>query len=184
VRCHSASATAVLEKELLLPARKQGPAWWIWPAGEAAGRGGGVVAAGAPRRRWRSSQAGRSAAARRRRPRQVKAKVTGAPRAGRWREISATGPAHLRFLRIRHRGDARDTSRDLRQILAGGGAPMAVYCKLIQSSLLFLFTDCSCLSQSFTERQSKTEAKNEGLLSSFQSELDHSLGVLHKTVVG
>ncbi|RCV45384.1 hypothetical protein SETIT_9G449500v2 [Setaria italica] len=34
------------------------------------------------------------------------------------------------------------------------------------------------------ERQSKTEAKNEGLLSSFRAELDHSLGVLHKTVVG
>ncbi|XP_062210790.1 kinesin-like protein KIN-5B isoform X2 [Phragmites australis] len=34
------------------------------------------------------------------------------------------------------------------------------------------------------ERQSKTEAENEGLLSGFRSELDHSLGVLHNTVVG
>ncbi|KAL6649688.1 hypothetical protein ACP70R_013912 [Stipagrostis hirtigluma subsp. patula] len=34
------------------------------------------------------------------------------------------------------------------------------------------------------ERQSKTEAKNEGLLSDFRSELDRSLGVLQNTVVG
>ncbi|OEL12845.1 Kinesin-like protein KIN-5B [Dichanthelium oligosanthes] len=34
------------------------------------------------------------------------------------------------------------------------------------------------------ERQSKTEAANEGLLSSFRAELDHSLGVLRNTVVG
>jgi kinesin family member 11 len=30
----------------------------------------------------------------------------------------------------------------------------------------------------------KTEAENEGLLSDFQSELDHSLGVLQSTVFG
>ncbi|XP_066353038.1 kinesin-like protein KIN-5B [Miscanthus floridulus] len=34
------------------------------------------------------------------------------------------------------------------------------------------------------ERQSKTEAKNKGLLSGFWAELDRSLGVLHATVVG
>ncbi|CAL4913850.1 unnamed protein product [Urochloa decumbens] len=34
------------------------------------------------------------------------------------------------------------------------------------------------------ERQSKSEAANKGLLSSFRAELDHSLGVLHNTVVG
>ncbi|CAL4938806.1 unnamed protein product [Urochloa decumbens] len=34
------------------------------------------------------------------------------------------------------------------------------------------------------ERQSKTEAANEGLLSRFRVELDHSLGVLHNTVLG
>uniref|UniRef100_A0A0A9FUF8 GSVIVT01025610001 n=1 Tax=Arundo donax TaxID=35708 RepID=A0A0A9FUF8_ARUDO len=34
------------------------------------------------------------------------------------------------------------------------------------------------------ERQSKTEAENEGLLSGFRSELDRSLGVLHNTVAG
>ncbi|KAG2541673.1 hypothetical protein PVAP13_9NG694500 [Panicum virgatum] len=34
------------------------------------------------------------------------------------------------------------------------------------------------------ERQSKTEAANEGLLSSFRDELDQCLGVLQKTVVG
>ncbi|PAN50296.1 hypothetical protein PAHAL_9G510800 [Panicum hallii] len=35
-----------------------------------------------------------------------------------------------------------------------------------------------------SERQSKTEAANEGLLSSFRDALDQSLGVLHNTVVG
>ncbi|CAD6210663.1 unnamed protein product [Miscanthus lutarioriparius] len=34
------------------------------------------------------------------------------------------------------------------------------------------------------ERQSKTEAENKGLLSGFWAELDHSLGVLHATVIG
>lgn len=34
------------------------------------------------------------------------------------------------------------------------------------------------------ERQSKTEAGNKGLLFDFQSQLDHSLGLLHNTVVG
>ncbi|CAN6295557.1 unnamed protein product [Urochloa humidicola] len=34
------------------------------------------------------------------------------------------------------------------------------------------------------ERQSKTEAANEGLLSSFWAELDHNLGVLHNKVLG
>ncbi|KAJ1297715.1 hypothetical protein BS78_01G398000 [Paspalum vaginatum] len=34
------------------------------------------------------------------------------------------------------------------------------------------------------ERHSKTEAQNEGLLSGFRAELDHSLEVLHNTVVG
>ena len=50
--------------------------------------------------------------------------------------------------------------------------------------MLFLCTDCSCLSQSFIERQAKTEAANEGLLSSFRDELDHSLRILHDRVVG
>lgn len=34
------------------------------------------------------------------------------------------------------------------------------------------------------ERQSKTEAENKGLLFDFRSQLDHSLGLLHNTVVG
>lgn len=49
---------------------------------------------------------------------------------------------------------------------------------------IFLSTDCSCLSQSFIERQSKTDAENENLLSGFRAELDHGLRVLHDTVIG
>jgi hypothetical protein len=178
---------------------RRGPAWWICLAGkqqageegwsppellapaleELPGVGGAPRRGGAPRHGQR-------------RPRQAKAEATGAPRAGRWREIYQ--PPNLpTFVVFGSAAEKRPKGRQqcgrrgswaLRQILAGGGAPMVVYCKLIQSSLLFLFTDCSCLSQSFTERQSKTEAENEGLLSSFQAELDHSLGVLHRTVVG
>jgi hypothetical protein len=49
---------------------------------------------------------------------------------------------------------------------------------------MFSSTEYACLSQSFIERQSKSEAENKRLLSGFRAELDRSLGVLHATVVG
>lgn len=81
------------------------------------------------------------------------------------------------------RGTLENATGDITELLNKlGNIYYSVWPSLIQ--FIFLSTDCSCLSQSFIERQSKTDAENESLLSGFRAELDHGLQVLHDTVIG